>query len=231
MAAVDCDSEAMCLLPVPDIPARTKARDTTARESRMWFLPAGARHSCEEGDEAHARGHAFALSETIRKNSSKKSSFEGSACGACELRSHSSECQRASNPQAGHAFCATSARARREEVEVARHWNDPRSVAAIELHAFTAAGALCIPKNLGEFILPEGAPVLPRGAMAGKSCVSSARKQRSEPAQLVLFKQRVGRRRGAGRPPTGKRAGSPHKERPYLHARYPRGIPSISCCG
>jgi hypothetical protein len=46
-------------------------------------------------------------------------------------------------------------------------------------------------------------------------------KQRSEPGQLVLFKPRGGKRRGAGRPPKGARAGSPHKERPFLHARYP----------
>jgi hypothetical protein len=36
----------------------------------------------------------------IYKKSPKEGSFEGSACGACELRSNSSECQRASNPQA-----------------------------------------------------------------------------------------------------------------------------------
>src|SRR3954466_619552 len=46
-------------------------------------------------------------------------------------------------------------------------------------------------------------------------------KQRSEPEQLVLFKRRGGKRSGAGRPPKGKRAGSPHKERPFLHSRYP----------
>jgi REP-associated tyrosine transposase len=39
--------------------------------------------------------------------------------------------------------------------------------------------------------------------------------------QMVLFKKRGGRRRGAGRPPKGARAGSPHKKRPFLHARYP----------
>jgi len=49
----------------------------------------------------------------------------------------------------------------------------------------------------------------------------SARKRGAVPEQLVLFKKRGGKRRGAGRPPTGSRAGSPHKERPYLHARYP----------
>src|SRR5678815_6113020 len=48
-----------------------------------------------------------------------------------------------------------------------------------------------------------------------------SRKRRSEPEQLVLFKQRGGKRRGAGRPPKGKRAGSPHKARPFLHKRHP----------
>jgi REP element-mobilizing transposase RayT len=38
---------------------------------------------------------------------------------------------------------------------------------------------------------------------------------------MPLFKQRGGKRRGAGRPPKGSRAGSPHKKRPLLHARYP----------
>src|SRR5690349_18315310 len=41
------------------------------------------------------------------------------------------------------------------------------------------------------------------------------------PAQLVLFRKRGGKRRGAGRPPKRARAGSPHAERPFLHARYP----------
>jgi putative transposase len=39
--------------------------------------------------------------------------------------------------------------------------------------------------------------------------------------QLALFKKRGGKRRGAGRPPKGDRAGSPHTERPDLHARHP----------
>jgi REP element-mobilizing transposase RayT len=42
-----------------------------------------------------------------------------------------------------------------------------------------------------------------------------------QPAQAVLFKQRGGKRRGAGRPPKGPRAGAPHDKRPFLHARYP----------
>jgi REP element-mobilizing transposase RayT len=44
------------------------------------------------------------------------------------------------------------------------------------------------------------------------------------PAQLPLFesrKTRGGKRRGAGRPPKGPRAGAPHKERPFLHASHP----------
>ena len=46
----------------------------------------------------------------------------------------------------------------------------------------------------------------------------------SEPVQLPLFeprKQRGGKRRGAGRPPKGSRAGAPHKKRPFLHERHP----------
>jgi REP element-mobilizing transposase RayT len=39
--------------------------------------------------------------------------------------------------------------------------------------------------------------------------------------QLGLFKKRGGKRPGAGRPPKGARAGSAHKARPALPARYP----------
>src|SRR4051812_4743433 len=60
-----------------------------------------------------------------------------------------------------------------------------------------------------------------QGAMKAEAPVTPGTKRCSEPEQLVLFKQRGGKRRGAGRPPKGKRAGSPHKERPFLHARYP----------
>src|SRR5215831_17283061 len=60
---------------------------------------------------------------------------------------------------------------------------------------------------------------------AGQTAVRSRRKRQSGPEQLVLFKPHVGKRggkrRGAGRPPKGKRAGSPHKKRPALHKRYP----------
>src|SRR5215470_9105173 len=47
------------------------------------------------------------------------------------------------------------------------------------------------------------------------------RRQGSQAGQLVLFEKRGGKRRGAGRPPKGQRAGAPHKKRPYLNARYP----------
>jgi REP element-mobilizing transposase RayT len=57
-----------------------------------------------------------------------------------------------------------------------------------------------------------------------KTVEPGARRQRvrrSGPAQLVLFKKRGGKRRGAGRKPKGRRAGSPHKARPELKARHP----------
>src|SRR3954471_11999836 len=54
-----------------------------------------------------------------------------------------------------------------------------------------------------------------------KAASIRSRGKRPEPEQLVLFKKRGGKRHGAGRPPKGPRAGSPHKARPYLHARYP----------
>ena len=37
----------------------------------------------------------------------------------------------------------------------------------------------------------------------------------------MLLPKRGGKRRGAGRPPKGPRAGSPHRKRPFLHERYP----------
>ena len=50
---------------------------------------------------------------------------------------------------------------------------------------------------------------------------SVSRGRQARPEQLVLFKKRGGKRRGAGRPPKGKRSSEPHKKRPYLHSRYP----------
>jgi len=44
---------------------------------------------------------------------------------------------------------------------------------------------------------------------------------RRGPAQLPLWKPRGSKRPGAGRKPKGPRAGSPHKVRPALAARYP----------
>jgi REP element-mobilizing transposase RayT len=54
-----------------------------------------------------------------------------------------------------------------------------------------------------------------------KSAATRARRRRPEPEQLSLFKSRGGKRRGAGRKPKGRRAGSPHKTRPDLLARHP----------
>ena len=42
--------------------------------------------------------------------------------------------------------------------------------------------------------------------------------------QLALFKPWGGKRRGAGRTPNGRRAGSPHKARPELNHRHPRHV-------
>jgi REP element-mobilizing transposase RayT len=55
----------------------------------------------------------------------------------------------------------------------------------------------------------------------GDGVVKRPRKRCGEPEQLPLWKKRGGKRRGAGRPPKGARAGSPHKQRPFLDARYP----------
>ena len=55
----------------------------------------------------------------------------------------------------------------------------------------------------------------------GGSTAPRARRRRAEPAQLVLWKPRGGKRRGAGRKPKGHQAGSPHRTRPELNARHP----------
>src|SRR3954454_14518739 len=54
-----------------------------------------------------------------------------------------------------------------------------------------------------------------------KPAAIRATRRRAEFEQLSLFKRRGGKRRGAGRPPKGRRAGSPHKTRPELLARHP----------
>jgi REP element-mobilizing transposase RayT len=55
----------------------------------------------------------------------------------------------------------------------------------------------------------------------GRKPRARPRKRKAEPEQLALWKPRGGKRRGAGRPPNGARAGSHHKARPFLHERYP----------
>jgi putative transposase len=57
--------------------------------------------------------------------------------------------------------------------------------------------------------------------MANRKPVGRRSAQSSEPEQLPLFKPRGGKRPRAGRPPKGRRAGSPHKTRPQLVARHP----------
>src|SRR3954470_8852661 len=59
------------------------------------------------------------------------------------------------------------------------------------------------------------------GVKPGKPTAIRAPRLRSEPEQLVLWKPRGGKRRGAGRPPKGRRAGSRHKTRPELNQRHP----------
>jgi len=51
----------------------------------------------------------------------------------------------------------------------------------------------------------------------------SGRSRRSERVgeQLQLIKERGGKRRGAGRPAKGARAGSPHRQRPFHDAQHP----------
>jgi REP element-mobilizing transposase RayT len=68
--------------------------------------------------------------------------------------------------------------------------------------------------------------------MTASRGTAKARKHNTEPEQLVLFKKRGGKRRGAGRPPKGKRPGAPHKARPFLNERYPvhvvlRVVPAV----
>lgn len=65
-----------------------------------------------------------------------------------------------------------------------------------------------------------------------RGMVTSSTQKRADPEQLVLFKRRGGKRRGAGRPPKEYRAGSPHKTRPVLAERYPvhvtlRVVPAV----
>jgi len=70
--------------------------------------------------------------------------------------------------------------------------------------------------NIGDFKLPERCSIAIHEYMSGRG-----KSRTREPEQLVLFRQRGGKRRGAGRPPKGERAGSPHKTRLDLSSRYP----------
>ena len=76
-------------------------------------MPEVLGHRSRFGSRSTATG--IVSPKSINNKSPRESPLEGSACGACELRSNSSECQRASNPQARHAFCTTSTRAHRRE--------------------------------------------------------------------------------------------------------------------
>ena len=65
-----------------------------------------------------------------------------------------------------------------------------------------------------------------------RSVKPAPRQHEASPLQLGLFKRRGGKRRGAGRPPKGLRAGSSHKARPALASRYPvhvvlRVVPAV----
>jgi REP element-mobilizing transposase RayT len=60
-----------------------------------------------------------------------------------------------------------------------------------------------------------------RKSGARRKARSGERRRRGGGEQLALWKQRGGKRRRAGRPPKGKRAGSPHKARPVHNKRHP----------
>jgi REP element-mobilizing transposase RayT len=70
--------------------------------------------------------------------------------------------------------------------------------------------------NIGDFKLPEWCSIAIHDDMSGRG-----KSRTRAPEQLVLFKQHGGKRRGAGRPAKGERAGSPHKTRLDLSPRYP----------
>jgi REP element-mobilizing transposase RayT len=57
--------------------------------------------------------------------------------------------------------------------------------------------------------------------MVSQSSTARSLEKRMQPEQIPLFKKRGGKRRGAGRKPKGRRAGSRHKARPELAARHP----------
>jgi REP element-mobilizing transposase RayT len=61
---------------------------------------------------------------------------------------------------------------------------------------------------------------LSEGMRAHDRTGESATRNQGGAEQLSLFRQRGGKRRGAGRPPKGARSGSPHKKRPALSAKH-----------
>lgn len=50
---------------------------------------------------------------------------------------------------------------------------------------------------------------------------TSHAKQCHEPNQLILFKQHNNKQHNTNHPPKNTQTNSPHKQRPFLHARYP----------
>ena len=76
-------------------------------------------------------------------------------------------------------------------------------------------------KKYRRFQIDQVRPAFYTRRVKVKASGASRSKRHSEPEQLALWKKRGGKRRGAGRPPKGPRAGSPHTERPFLHPRYP----------
>src|SRR5882724_7967351 len=81
---------------------------------------------------------------------------------------------------------------------------------------------LSFPENIGEIYLQRANVCGYLGRVAARKVgTNGARDAHPQSGQLPLFKQRGGKRPGAGRPPKGARAGAPHKARPYLADRYP----------
>ena len=75
--------------------------------------------------------------------------------------------------------------------------------------------------NIGEIYLPRQSSISINEIWRVASGRRSGRASKQRPNSSCCSRNVGGKRRGAGRPPKGARAGSPHKERPYLHARYP----------
>lgn len=72
--------------------------------------------------------------------------------------------------------------------------------------------------NLCRFYLPESRSLVTPQSVASRK---RAKKRKTEPEQLALFKHRGGKRRRAGRPAKGARPGMSHAKRPVLLERHP----------